>query len=67
MNFFLKTGHAIKNSYVELVHKVTWPSRSELANSAVVVMIASVIIAMFIFVIDSVFEWGLGWLYRIIQ
>ncbi|MDR2918620.1 MAG: preprotein translocase subunit SecE [Tannerella sp.] len=45
-----------KDSYSELVHKVSWPSRSELSNSAVVVMFASLIIAALIFAIDFIFE-----------
>ncbi len=46
----------IKESYNELVYKVSWPTRTELANSAVVVMFASLIIAVVIFVIDLGFE-----------
>ena len=45
-----------KESYEELVHKVTWPSRSELAGSAVVVLYASLLIALVVFAMDSVFE-----------
>jgi len=45
-----------KNSYEELVNKVTWPSRSELAGSAVVVLYASLLIALVVFAMDSVFE-----------
>jgi preprotein translocase subunit SecE len=45
-----------KDSYNELVHKVSWPSRTELSSSAVVVLFASLIIAAMIFVIDSVIE-----------
>ena len=33
----------IKESYNELVYKVSWPTRTELSNSAVVVMFASLI------------------------
>ncbi|WP_106829733.1 preprotein translocase subunit SecE [Parabacteroides pacaensis] len=46
----------IKESYNELVYKVSWPTMQELSNSAVVVMIASLIIAAVIFVIDLGFE-----------
>ncbi|HNQ60108.1 MAG TPA: preprotein translocase subunit SecE [Bacteroidales bacterium] len=46
----------VKESYDELVHKVTWPSWSELQNSAVVVSIASLIIALVVFLIDIAFE-----------
>ena len=56
MSFFNEIGRAVKESYNELVYKVTWPTRKELTNSAVVVMIASVIIAIFVFIVDQVFE-----------
>ncbi len=46
----------IKESYNELVYKVSWPTRKELSNSAVVVMFASLIIAALIFVVDQGFE-----------
>ena len=45
-----------KDSYEELDNKVTWPSRSELAGSAVVVLYASLLIALVVFAMDSVFE-----------
>jgi preprotein translocase subunit SecE len=45
-----------KESYNELVYKVSWPTRIELSNSAVVVMFASLIIAVLIFVVDLSFE-----------
>ena len=46
----------IEESYNELVHKVTWPTWSELQNSAIVVMISSIIIAMIIFAMDFTFS-----------
>lgn len=58
-----KITQYIKDSYNELVHKVSWPSRSELTNSAVVVMIASLIMAIVIFGVDSVFEQALNFFY----
>ncbi len=45
-----------QEAFNELVHKVSWPTWAELQNSAVVVMIASFIIAMIIFGMDMVFE-----------
>ena len=45
-----------KASYNELVHKTTWPTRKELMASAVMVLCASVIIALIVFVLDSIFE-----------
>jgi preprotein translocase subunit SecE len=46
----------IKESYSELVQKVSWPSRSELTNSAIVVLIASVILALIVWLMDLGFE-----------
>jgi preprotein translocase subunit SecE len=45
-----------KESYNELVYKVSWPSRNELSSSAVVVLFASLIIAVLIFLVDFAFE-----------
>ena len=54
----------IKESYNELVYKVSWPRRKELSNSAVVVMFASLIIAALIFVIDLGFEGVMRFVYE---
>lgn len=67
MNWFARRGYAIKESYNELIHKVTWPTRSELTSSAIVVMIASVIIALFIFFVDSIFEWVMTAVYQFLM
>jgi preprotein translocase subunit SecE len=46
----------VKESYDELMHKVSWPTWNELQNSAVVVSVASLIIALVVFVMDKSFE-----------
>tara|TARA_B100001540_G_C15599653_1_gene547955 strand:+ start:69 stop:260 length:192 start_codon:yes stop_codon:yes gene_type:complete len=46
----------IKSSYDELVNKVSWPTWSELQNSSVVVAIASIIIALIIYLMDQTFS-----------
>jgi preprotein translocase subunit SecE len=46
----------IEEAYEELVHKVTWPTWKELQSSAIVVMVASFIIALVIFLMDISFE-----------
>tara|TARA_B100000214_G_scaffold101963_1_gene71222 strand:- start:780 stop:971 length:192 start_codon:yes stop_codon:yes gene_type:complete len=46
----------IKSSYDELLNKVSWPSWSELQNSSVVVAIASIIIALIIYLMDQTFS-----------
>ena len=52
----MKIKGYIKESYNELVNKVTWPSWSDLQNSAIVVMIASFIIALMIYLMDIFFS-----------
>ena len=52
-----------KDVYSELVEKTSWPSWTDLSNSAKVVMIASVIIAIVVFVMDFFFEKSLGFIY----
>ncbi|GAC1304678.1 MAG: hypothetical protein NVSMB24_12450 [Mucilaginibacter sp.] len=43
----------IKESYIELTQKVTWPTWSELINSAILVLVASLIIALIILLMDQ--------------
>ena len=56
----------IEESYNELVHKVSWPTKSELLNSTIVVMVASIIAALVIWAIDTLLRifmnnlYGLG-------
>lgn len=45
-----------QETYNELVNKVSWPTWMELQNSAIVVMVASLIIALLIYVMDTVFS-----------
>ena len=45
-----------KACYEELAHKTTWPTRKELTHSAVVVLSASLIIALVVWALDSIFK-----------
>ncbi|MFR9165855.1 MAG: preprotein translocase subunit SecE [Dysgonomonas sp.] len=56
----------VKGCYNELVYKVSWPTRAELSNSAVIVMVASLIMAVIIFGVDSLFEWALKLFYGVV-
>jgi len=49
-------GIYIKASYDELMNKVSWPSWSELQSSSIVVAIATIIIALIIYIMDSAFS-----------
>lgn len=52
----MKLFSAIKASYDELVYKVSWPTQKQLISSAVLVLIASIIIAVFIWAVDHIFN-----------
>ena len=45
-----------QEAFNELIHKVSWPTWSDLQNSALVVMVASLIIALIIFAMDYSFQ-----------
>ena len=45
-----------KESYTELVQKVTWPSINQLSPSAVIVMVASLLLALVVLAMDLTFE-----------
>ncbi len=45
-----------KDSYNELVHKTTWPTMKQLTSQAFLVLYASILIALVVFVIDQAFE-----------
>jgi preprotein translocase subunit SecE len=53
----------IKDSYNELFNKVSWPSFSELQSSAIVVLVASLIIGLVVFGMDLVFQLIMNLLY----
>ncbi|PST82308.1 preprotein translocase subunit SecE [Pedobacter yulinensis] len=43
----------VKESYDEMTQKVTWPSWGDLQSSAILVLVASLIIALMIFAMDK--------------
>ena len=59
----MKIVNYFKTTYDELVHKVTWPSAKDLQNSGVVVSIASLIIALIVFLMDAIFNAGMSLLF----
>jgi preprotein translocase subunit SecE len=58
------TGY-LQETYNELMHKVSWPSWVDLQSSAIVVMVASLIIALVIFAMDFSFQHVFQFLYKI--
>jgi preprotein translocase subunit SecE len=46
-----------REAYAELIHKVTWPSWEELQGSAILVMVASFLIAIVVALMDLFFKY----------
>lgn len=61
-----KITNYINEAYTELVHKVTWPTWKELQSSAVVVLVASLIIAFLVLGMDQTSNTVLKELYKIL-
>lgn len=63
-NFFVRLGSYASECYKELRYKVTWPTQKELSNSAVLVLVASLVMSLFIFLVDKAFEFIVTGIYR---
>lgn len=57
---------SIKESYNELLNKVTWPSFPNLLSSTTVVLIASAIIALVVLIMDVVSKQILDLIYDLV-
>ena len=55
----------LKESYTELTKKVTWPTWSKLQSSALLVLVATIILAAVIWVIDFAFQHLMEFIYAL--
>ena len=62
----MKVGKYLREIYDEMVRKVSGPTWKELQSSALIVMIASLLIAAVVLVMDLTFERALDWVYRLL-
>lgn len=62
----MKAVNYFKESYTELVQKVSWPSWSQLQNQAIVVMVASLIFAIVVLLMDLSFEYIMKGIYGLL-
>jgi preprotein translocase subunit SecE len=60
---FKKFINYCKSCYDELAHKTTWPTWKELTHSAVVVLSASLVIALVVWVMDVAFKFVMTQIY----
>ena len=56
----------LKESYTELIHKVTWPTWSELQNSGVLVLVATLVIAVIVAVMELGFSRIMEFIYSLL-
>jgi preprotein translocase subunit SecE len=63
MNIIKKFIDYCKACYDELAHETTWPTYKELTQSAVVVLTASLVIAVVVWLMDVVFKAAMSSIY----
>ena len=56
----------LKESWVELTKKVTWPTWTKLQNSAVLVLVSTFILAVVVFAMDFAFQKLMEFIYGIV-
>lgn len=59
-----KLTQFVKDSFEEMKTNVSWPTRVELQNSATLVLVASLLFAIVIGVVDLALKNGLNWFYQ---
>ena len=56
--WYKRMGSFLKEARAEL-KKVTWPSKAEVVNTTIVVVILTVFFGFYLFFMDAVFSWAL--------
>ncbi len=60
-----KFRNYVREVWLEM-SKVTWPTRNELRESTLVVIVATFIVTLFIFVVDRIMDTGLSGIIRLL-
>ena len=55
----------LKECYTELTKKVTWPTWDKLQNSAMLVLVATLILAVVVFLMDFAFQHLMEFIYSL--
>ena len=55
----------LKESWIELTKKVTWPTWTKLQNSAILVLVSTLILAVVVFVMDFAFQKLMEFIYAL--
>jgi len=59
----MKIVQYFKDSFVEFKEHVTWPSFSDLQRDTIIVAIATVLLAIFLYAVDTLFTQVLNFIY----
>ena len=60
-----KISTYFRDSYKELVEKVTWPNGEQLQQSTMIVLAATLLITAMVWVMDFVAAGGLNFIYKL--
>ena len=60
-----KVSNYVRDSYKELVEKVTWPNWEQLQQSTMIVLGATLLITAIVWVMDFISITGLNFIYKL--
>lgn len=66
VKFFIKCGRYINDSFREM-KRITWPDKTKIIRSTVIVVVSVVIITGFTWAVDSIFNMALGGFLKILK
>ncbi|MFL5741789.1 MAG: preprotein translocase subunit SecE [Flavisolibacter sp.] len=61
-----KVSTYFRDSYKELMEKVTWPSWTQLQQSTMIVLAATLLITAIVWVMDFIASGGLNFIYKLV-
>jgi preprotein translocase subunit SecE len=64
VNCMNKVSAYIRDSYKELTEKVTWPNFTQLQQSTMIVLAATLVITAIVYIMDLLIGGGLSFLYK---
>lgn len=62
-----KFTNYVKDSYHELTQKVTWPTWSNLQQSTIIVLVATIIITLIVWLMDFMSSGALNFIYSLFK
>lgn len=62
-----KFSQFVKDSYLELTQKVTWPNWNNLQQSTIIVLVATIIITLIVWLMDFISSGALNFIYSLFK